>query len=104
MKIDFHAHCDIADPVKIREFVETYEERETIACLVGGEFYGGHDMVPNDELIKICAQYPAQLIPMAKINLLDNLDLSILALYAEAYSLYIEASKHIQAEGLTVQG
>lgn len=50
------------------------------------------------------AEYTRVVIEAAKINLLDNLDLSMLALYADAYSLYIKASKHIQAEGLTVKG
>jgi len=72
MKIDFHCHCDVGDPEKIREFVRAYEERDVIACIVGGTLYGGHDMVPNDEVIKICAQYPGRMYPLAKINLTDR--------------------------------
>ena len=72
MKIDFHAHCDVADPEKVKQFVKEYEEHDVIACIVGGLFYGGHDMVPNDEVIKICAQYPGRLYPLAKINLWDK--------------------------------
>lgn len=84
MKIDFHAHCDTSDPAKVREFVQTYEARNTIACLVGGSLYGGYDMVPNEEVIKICAQYPDRLIPLAKIDLLDTApDIGQLHYYAE---------------------
>ena len=35
------------------------------------------------------------------INLLDNLDLSILAVYSNAYSRYIEATKFINENGIT---
>ena len=72
MKIDFHCHCDVGDPEKIREFVQTYEEREVVVCIVGGRFYGGHDMVPNEEVIRICTQYPGRLYPLAKIDLWDH--------------------------------
>ena len=69
MKIDFHCHCDVSDPEKIKAFVRAYEERDVIACMVGGRFYGGHDMVPNEEVIEICARYPGRLYPLAKIDL-----------------------------------
>lgn len=72
MKIDFHAHCDVADPDKVREFVREYEKHDVIACLVGGLFYGECDMVPNEEVIKICAQYTGRLYPLAKITLWDR--------------------------------
>ncbi len=72
MKIDFHCHCDVADPDKIREFVHAYETRDVIACIVGGTLYGSHDMVPNEDVIKICSQYPERLYPIAKINLWDK--------------------------------
>ena len=39
-----------------------------------------------------------------KINLLDNMDLSVLAIYADNYSRYIDASEHLQADGSTVMG
>ena len=72
MKIDFHCHCDVSDPEKVRAFVKEYEKRDVVACIVGGTLYGGHDMVPNEEVIKICAQYPGRMYPLAKINLLDH--------------------------------
>ena len=72
MKIDFHCHCDVAAPDKIREFVHAYEARDVIACIVGGTLYGSPDMVPNEDVIKICSQYPERLFPVAKINLWDK--------------------------------
>ena len=72
MKVDFHCHCDVADPEKIKKFVSVYEERDVIACIVGGDLYGEQDMVPNEDVIKICAQYPGRMYPLAKINLWDQ--------------------------------
>lgn len=84
MNIDFHCHCDTNDPSKVKEFVKAYEEREIIGCIVGGRHYGGHDMVPNEEVIQICQQYPGRLFPLAKIDLWDTPpDPAIVHYYAE---------------------
>ena len=84
MKIDFHCHCNVAAPDKIQEFVRTYEEHDVIACIVGGNHYGGHDMVPNEDVIKICAQYPGRMYPLAKIDLWNQApDPAELHYYAE---------------------
>lgn len=37
-----------------------------------------------------------------KINLYDNLDLPILAMYAECYARFIEASEYLQEHGSTI--
>lgn len=39
-----------------------------------------------------------------KVNLLDNLDLAVLAIYADNYDRYIDASRALQCQGLTVMG
>lgn len=39
-----------------------------------------------------------------KVNLLDNLDLAVLAIYADNYDRYIDASRVLQCRGLTVMG
>ena len=39
-----------------------------------------------------------------KVNLLDNLDLAVLAIYADNYDRYIDASRTLQWQGLTVMG
>ena len=39
-----------------------------------------------------------------KVNLLDNLDLAVLAIYADNYDRYIDASCALQRQGLTVMG
>lgn len=39
----------------------------------------------------------------AKINILDNLDLSTIAIYADAYYHYVETSKYILKNGVTME-
>ena len=39
-----------------------------------------------------------------KVNLLDNLDLAVLAIYADNYDRYIGASRALQRQGLVVMG
>ena len=69
MLIDFHSHFNTNDPEMVRKFVKDYEERDVIACVVGGLNYGDHDMVPNDEVIQFCKKYPGRFYPLAKIDL-----------------------------------
>lgn len=42
-------------------------------------------------------------IELTRLKLVDNLDLSILAIYCDAYSKYIELCKTIKEKGLTVE-
>lgn len=84
MYIDFHSHFDSSDPAKVREFVNTCHANECMAAMCGGRCYGGkgfidggYDMVPNDDVIKLCHEYSDTLIPLAKIDLWDGpVDLS----------------------------
>ena len=69
MLIDFHSHFNTNEPEMVRKFVKDYEERDVIACVVGGLNYGDHDMVPNDEVIQFCKKYPGRFYPLAKIDL-----------------------------------
>lgn len=48
------------------------------------------------------AEFERVVSEAAEINLFDNLDLSGLALYAGAFSRYIEAEKHLNEEGLVI--
>ena len=50
------------------------------------------------------AEYCRVVTEAAKINLLDNLDLSTVAIYADNYARYVESSNHLQSDGLTVIG
>ncbi len=47
-------------------------------------------------------EYNRVVAEASKINLLDNLDLSILAIYADTYSRYIEATNALNKLGTTV--
>ena len=72
MYLDIHTHCNSGDPQEIRQFVENSEKNNIMTALSGGLRYGGHDYLPNEEVIKICREYPQNLIPLAKIDLWDT--------------------------------
>ena len=50
------------------------------------------------------AEYRRVVAEAAKINLLDNLDMSTLAIYANAYAMYVEASTRMSEDGMTIMG
>ena len=72
MYLDFHAHCNSGDPADVLAYVRNCEKNNTMAALSGGLHYGGHDYLPNEEVVKICRQYPHNLVPLAKIDLWDT--------------------------------
>jgi P27 family predicted phage terminase small subunit len=49
-------------------------------------------------------EYRRVVAEAAKINLLDNLDMSTLAIYANAYAMYVEASTRMSTDGMTIMG
>lgn len=55
------------------------------------------DLLANNEFIRVVNE-------AACIDLLDNLDLSILAIYCKAYSSYIECTRMISENGYTGVG
>lgn len=72
MHIDMHAHSNTADPDLLRIYAANCEKNETMAALSGGLHYGGHDFVPNEEVVRICKAYSGVLLPLAKIDLWDT--------------------------------
>ena len=84
MNLDIHVHCNSGDPEEVRIFVENSEKNNTITALSGGLHYGGHDYLPNEEVIKLCRAYPHNFIPLVKIDLWDTLpDISLVRKYAD---------------------
>jgi P27 family predicted phage terminase small subunit len=49
-------------------------------------------------------EYNRVVYEAGKINLLDNLDLAVLAIYADNYSTYIESAEAIQESGTVTMG
>ena len=63
------------------------------------------DLTPPAWLDDAARQEFARVVDEAgKVGLLDNLDLSILALYADSYSQYQEAAQHLKIEGMAPGG
>ena len=84
MYLDFHAHCNSGDPSEVRAYVENSEKNNIMTALSGGLFYGGHDYLPNEEVVKICKAYPHNLVPLAKIDLWDTSpDVSLIRKYVD---------------------
>ncbi len=84
MRLDFHVHFNSDDKELIRTYVDNCEKNETIAAIVGGLHYGGHDYLPNEEVIKLCKEYSPWLVPLVKIDLWDTTpDLSEIRKYAD---------------------
>ena len=84
MNLDIHSHCNSGDPAEVLEFVKNSEKNETITALSGGLHYGGHDYLPNEEVIALCKQYPQTLVPLVKIDLWDTKpDVSLVRKYAD---------------------
>lgn len=52
---------------------------------------------------KAAEEYIRVVKEASEINLLDNLDLSTLAIYADNYSRYIKCAKEMSAKGITIE-
>ncbi len=72
IRLDLHSHCNSGDPEEVRRFVETCEKNQTVAALSGGLHYGGHDFLPNEDVIALCRKFPHCLVPLVKIDLWDT--------------------------------
>ena len=66
---DIHVHFNVDDAAKIEFFAKTCRENETFAAMSGGLRYGGHDYLPNEQVLDWCRMYPVCLVPMAKLDL-----------------------------------
>ena len=82
-RVDMHVHCDSGDPEKLDFLAAQCRRTGTIACFSGGLRYGGHDFLPNDEVIEICRKYPDCFVPLAKLDLWETADPAEVYHYAE---------------------
>lgn len=78
-----HVHCNSNDPAKLDQLAAFCRGRQTIICFSGGLRYGGHDYLPNDEVVEICKRYPDCFLPFAKLDLWETADPAEVYHYAE---------------------
>jgi predicted TIM-barrel fold metal-dependent hydrolase len=81
-RIDFHVHADSDRAEDLAVLAQTCRELDCYACLSGGPRYGSNDYLPNEEVLKICRDYP-EFIPLAKLDLWESADPSEVYRYAE---------------------
>lgn len=82
-RLDLHVHCDSNDPGKLDILANECRRHETIIALSGGLRYGGHDYLPNEEVIEICKRYPDCFLPLAKLDLWETASPDEVYKYAE---------------------
>lgn len=82
-RLDFHVHCDSNNPVKLDILANACRQHNTIAALSGGLRYGGHDFLPNEEVVEICKRYPDCFLPLAKLDLWETASPDEVYKYAE---------------------
>lgn len=78
-----HVHCDSTRKDELDILAAACRKAETIAALSGGLRYGGHDYAPNEEVVKICRDYPDCFVPLAKLDLWETADPGEVYRYAE---------------------
>ena len=83
-RLDFHVHFNSADPGQIDRFAAECRRRSTIAALSGGPRYGGHDYIPNEQVLAFCRQHSDCMLPLAKLDLWDQTDIAQVQRYVEA--------------------
>lgn len=83
-RFDIHVHFNLDDPERVAFFVKTCREHKTVAAMSGGLRYGGHDYLPNEQVLAWCRKYPDCLVPMAKLDLWDKADIDQVYRYADA--------------------
>ena len=82
-RLDLHVHCNSGDPELLEVLAAQCRRERTMACLSGGLRYGGHDFLPNDQVIDICRKYPDCFLPLAKLDLWQTADPDEVYRYAE---------------------
>lgn len=81
------------DKIKSRKEIEEKLRLERNELLVPE--WMNEDPIAKGEFLRVVKE-------AGKINLLDNLDLSVVAIYAKAYSNYVKATIIIDKDGMTV--
>ena len=82
-RIDIHVHCNLNGKADLDQLAATCRANKTIICMIGGLRYGGHDYLPNEEVLAICKAYPDCFLPFAKLDLWETADPDEVYRYAE---------------------
>lgn len=82
-RLDIHVHFNSGDKDEIEKLVATCRDLNTVAVMSGGLRYGGHDFLPNEEVISWCKRYPDWLVPFAKLDLWETASADEVYRYAE---------------------
>ena len=83
MKIDIHTHIDSLDPEKIKIFIETCEQSETVVCMCSANPRGDHSSGDNNGTLKLSKEFPDTIIPFAFVDLWDKVDVGCVVHYVE---------------------
>ena len=84
MKLDLHVHCNSEDPVLVEQLLMTIREQQTVIALSGGLRYGEHDYAPNEFVLALAQREPQWVIPVARFDLWDQVDVALVDRYADA--------------------
>jgi len=84
-RLDFHIHFNSDDPKQMDQLAAACRTQRTWACMSGGLRYGGHDMVPNEQVLAFCkGKYSDCFLPLAKVDLWDKADPDQIYRFADA--------------------
>lgn len=74
MNIDFHVHCDSANPKDWNTFSAVCKQNDTIVCICGGSPRGDHEPAypPNSIVLKAAQAHSKTFIPLAYVDLWDK--------------------------------
>ena len=67
--LDFHFHCNSNLASDLENTLAACKKMNTVVTMIGGLRYGGHDMVPNEEVLEICKRHSDCFVPVAKFDL-----------------------------------
>lgn len=81
---DFHFHCNSGAAEDVAKVLELCKKLDTVVALSGGLRYGGHDFLPNEQVLELCKKNPDWFVPLAKFDLWDKVEVDLIYRWKEA--------------------